>query len=634
MTLSALSAPSNLAFRQVRQASLLRPGAQEKPVSASTAPNAFNRLNSNTEATAPQVTSGSTLQMLPWARSLYNNFDYDRIPSGKFANMSLQDVTILGLVTAIYVPETIGAFKHGLHPYETLGRNGLSLAFRVLITILTKNDQFSINSWLLDSAMQDRKLAKPEELKHPIDTFGVFWHNQIKKPIQETYGMNGDFIHEVLKPAVGNPQTINEGIRYKTKWTKWKGNHLDTVTELMNRRYQFVDIKSWWEHHLYNLAPRLHANNKNLDMIPESIPLKDSIKEIYQRTEAHTKQLIKTLAPNNILFERSKHLLDSVFEKEGQLKASNDIDHAAFAFERAWRLFPFERLNESQSRPDLKMTFKDWVQQARQHRRPEEGIKAAKQALEAWLKKRQLEWGDHEVQGGLTKDLPKRVAKLVSSHFEKSAQAVIDLEGQVDKRSTAVLQQRAEEVSAKGWAELFNANHLNQGVELSGKLSELLEPVFHLSERVKLAEGFLGRHTFFMNAQVAFLSVLQALIVGQFMMLIVFHTFARLDDDFDASVLEKNKKHKAGEATEAKPSPFSALTQGVQPLPFNDPETMKKGQAFASTWQQLNTASELDNLANRSLPLARASQYQRPGLTPAGSSIGRPTVQTQEGLSR
>lgn len=447
--------------------------------------------------------TGSSINNLPFSQRIYNRFDYDAIPSGKVANLSLQDMSTFAVVMAVYIPECIGAFASGRHPWETFGRNVLALVFRLGMTVFTKNKKFSLNSWFLDSAMHDKTQASLKKAKNFNEKLGNAWHNMVKVPIQKYYGINGDFINEAIRPS-GIP--VSERQRFSVNWSGFKGNELGSLKE-MAERYELGNIKKLTQTHF----KRVMAGEQTLDearrLLFDPGQAIETNRGIIK--ESLNKDLIKTLSPKAILRESSKSHIRALFDRSGKIKPEADIQKGVTKFQRLWRLYADTPIATNKS---LEQNFRAFLRDGKEAG----SSKGATAALDRWLDELEHDW------------------QVV--HKKPVAQVLETLDASFSKlvaRSKKLAPEALDAAFEKAWQPLAHISPNGKNLhKVGGKLASLLEPSLKLSQRLNVTRGFLDRQGLFMFAQLSFISVLNALLMGQLLMIIVFDTFARMDPDF------------------------------------------------------------------------------------------------------
>jgi hypothetical protein len=157
--------------------------------------------------------------------------------------MSSRFLTLFGL----YIPQGILAIKAKKHPYETNGRNVVVWVMTFYLMQFLKNDNFGINSLLLNPLMLQKGKLQAFNKKTDIPANAGFikkmLHSTFKPPLNymqrvanKTFGMNGNYL-DVLKDSGIN---VSQGdikkalLSTKSPWASLDNNQLD----LINNRYE------------------------------------------------------------------------------------------------------------------------------------------------------------------------------------------------------------------------------------------------------------------------------------------------------------------------------------------------------------------------------------------------------------
>lgn len=165
-----------------------------------------------------------------------------RVGGLSLEDMSSRFLTLFGL----YIPQGVLAIAANKHKAETNGRNILVWVMTFYLMQFLKNDNFGINSLLLNPFMIERGKLKVFDPKTDIPSdFGPvkrFLHRTLKPPtnflqrqINRHFGMKGDYL-AVLKDAgieLSNSDLQKALQSTKAPWASLDNNLLD----LINNRY-------------------------------------------------------------------------------------------------------------------------------------------------------------------------------------------------------------------------------------------------------------------------------------------------------------------------------------------------------------------------------------------------------------
>ena len=486
-------------------------------------------LRSKRSLPAMQLPHFGQIQNIRGARFINNLFDYDAIPDVKWANMSIQDFSVAAMVAMLYIPQTIIAFAYNQHPYETLGRNGIMFTARLLLNAVTKSSKFSINSWFFDSAMQDKYLAA--ELKD-AEGIGGWWNKTVHHFIQSRHGLDGDPFVEVMRPS---GEFLKEADRAKAKWTGLKGN-IEGSLFGYEKNVSFSTVLEQLEH--------------NFDLYKRGIFTKEAIleKQDHFTINLWSDKLKKMCGPKEAASETINTRLGQLLTKEGHLVGEQDRAWVQQAIKRALRLYDeVDGIKPGQLDKQfrvIKDRLHDTVPKQRHAVLKEESSRFIEAIHGSWIE--------------AAEPALENARSIAYQRFEK----LIDDSAHITDKATL----KAMVTEAKNsLAHVYE----NGTSVLKGSLPDALGTVFKPSVRRRVIAQFLERRNSFLLAQVGFMAVLNAVLVGQLAMILVFHTFARLDGDFDPEKYKQKLNHnkKPAELTQNSSGLHGVTTQPTVTTP-------------------------------------------------------------------
>ncbi|MBY0404580.1 MAG: hypothetical protein K2X66_11825, partial [Cyanobacteria bacterium] len=168
----------------------------------------------------------------------------------KSFGLSMEDkaarlLTILG----IYIPQGIASIHKDQHKWETNGRNALVWTMTLFLTILVKNDKYSVNTFL------NHFMANKNEIS--TQPKGAF------KKLMAPFGIKGDYF-KILESAGIKFDNVKD--RAKAFWSSLDDNKMSTIVE----HYQYLKTKiadkktlTTLEKEAYELVPQF-LNRRNL----------------------------------------------------------------------------------------------------------------------------------------------------------------------------------------------------------------------------------------------------------------------------------------------------------------------------------------------------------------------------------
>jgi hypothetical protein len=315
--------------------------------------------------------------------------------------------------------------------------------------------------------------------------------------------------------------------------------------------------------------------------------------------------LARDISPNNTISEAAQNVMGGLFTKlkEAAPEEIKALQHEAGS--QFGKLFHLYQGHEPLEAEKAAHAFKHMVQEALLED-PKQAKTLASQKLSTWLKQANEGW-----RNALEQPI-EAVIDNVATKFEETVS-----EGKRMKPLN-LGKQPLITLAKENWSHLIHFTEQEGGLQkIGGKLAPMLEPMMQLSHRFNMTRGFLDRRNVFMGIQVAFISALQAVLVGQLMMVLVFNTFARMDHDFDPTRFKNKKKlYKEQHNPKAEPSSSpskaggatkSAALSQVTPLPTDVTTTtplarvVPPASPFTSPFL---SSSVLGSLSAKALPVA------------------------------